>query len=425
LLVAAILALSFLSATTVRADPPRLHGLALEPEEGYPWSTIFRFEVSYGDSDGDPPFGGAPILWINESGESVVQARMDRPWSWRQDYVLETTLPPGLYTHTFSASDGTTEIYTEERWGPNVSGEVRTIRGQVHNKSGSPLHRAVVSIDDPPMNTTTDASGEFVFHEVFLGRRLMRAGAAGHANASFWVRVSESWSSSDQVNFTLTPLGHLQVVVEDEWGFPLDRANVILHTTWDWAEPELSDDNGIVELLDFPEYNLYYLDVTRRGFEAVEWHRVAITGFQTTSEVVNLTSMAGTVTVVVQNSEGDVLPGARISVSPRGVEWWNDNGVTDSRGVVRFHGTPGGERRVRVEAEGYETKILNVPIDPDEGIRLDLTLTPTLLTTVIRTAPFFLVAAGTVVLMYLFVNRWRRVRGEREGSPPEPPNPEA
>jgi hypothetical protein len=114
-------------------NPPELLNGSVQPAVGDPDATFFAWNVTYRDADNDPPLGGAPLVWINKSGTPVgASPHLMTFSSWVgglgdytagavYSYTDNLTACGSDYTYQFSATDGTSVVFTPPAAGPDVT----------------------------------------------------------------------------------------------------------------------------------------------------------------------------------------------------------------------------------------------------------------------------------------------------------------
>ncbi|RKZ28463.1 hypothetical protein DRQ26_01065, partial [bacterium] len=111
--------------TTTANNPPSLTNPSASPSSGVADHTTFYFNITYSDSDGDPPtvikvnisktdwYTNVSMTWI--SGDNTTGAL----------YSYSTTLEAGIYNYSFYASDGTDSTTNDPE--SNVTVEAQSI----------------------------------------------------------------------------------------------------------------------------------------------------------------------------------------------------------------------------------------------------------------------------------------------------------
>lgn len=133
------------AATTASSNvPPTLTDVSVTPAFGSP-GTLFTFEVTYLDGDGDAPasadlvLGGEHHAMTPSSGGALCGAR----------YSVALTLPLGVYEHSFVFDDGNEHVVSTDPVVGPLAGEAFFTMGSPEDEPGreadEPLHTVVFS----------------------------------------------------------------------------------------------------------------------------------------------------------------------------------------------------------------------------------------------------------------------------------------
>jgi len=253
-----------------------------------------------------------------------------------------------------------------------------SISGTVTDKSSKPIAGATVTLKvggTTQGTTTSNASGGYIFDGLSAGTYTLDAGKSGYLNGTITVTLAAGEDKTGQ-DIQLSPAtGNIAGTVKEAGGSPIQGAQVTA-TAGNVTRSATTASNGSYSLTDLPTDaggTTYTLTVTHPNY-ITKTDTVSLNPGETKTKDFELTLKPGGLIVLVQDSDGNPIKGATVTVTPKSGTPPAPQ-TTGDDGKATFTGLTPGLYDIKVTASGFkENTLTNITVDPGKNATPTVTL---------------------------------------------------
>ena len=253
----------------------------------------------------------------------------------------------------------------------NLKENFSVITGNVKNTTGENLSEVTIDLNgsNGSVSLSTDDNGNYLYSKLLGGNYNISFSKDGYADTTITnYQINEG--ASVIVNVTMYPLdGKVSGKIFDSKGNALEGASVLLwNNSRQYNAVSASDGSYSINSVVYDTYNLTSI---KSGYTTADTVNVSVTKSNpsVTKDFNGLVKNDASVSGVVKDDEGNILPGVNISVSGNG---GSGNALSDNNGNFSITALAPGTYTLHAEKENYST--VDTSLTLNGGVSLTITL---------------------------------------------------